>query len=236
MKKKVSAFILTGGSGVRVAATSRNKLPKQFIKIAGKPVFIHCIEIYLGLKEVDRIYLVINQKYEKKYDALLKKYRIPGKVIKVPGGATRLFSVMNAMDRIPDESGLVILQSGDCATTPRDVIKKCIKLARGKKAVSAYIPAFYTTFLYKKNILKRPLERNEIGYTCDPQVYDVPVLRKALEYARKRGIKDKPTVELVTAIKRHVFLVESPKDNMKITTESDIKAVESILKKSGDGG
>jgi 2-C-methyl-D-erythritol 4-phosphate cytidylyltransferase len=231
MKKKVSAFILTGGSGVRVAAASRNKLPKQFINIAGKPVFIHCIEIYLKLKEVDRIYLVINQKHEKKYDTLLKKYHISGKVIKVPGGRTRLFSVRNALDRVTESGGLVILQSGDCATTPARVIKKCIKLSRDKKAVSAYIPAFYTTFLYKKNILRKPLERNETGYTCDPQVYDISVLREALNYAEKRGIKDKPTVDLVTRTKHRVFLVESPKENMKITTEPDLKAVDFILRR-----
>ena len=49
-KDKVTALILTGGSGTRMQLYSE---PKQFIKIIKYPAFVHVIRKYEQIKEVD---------------------------------------------------------------------------------------------------------------------------------------------------------------------------------------
>jgi len=234
-KDRVYAVILTGGKGVRVARGSSTSLPKQFLKILGKPVFMHCLTRYLKMPEVDEVLLVMNPRYEGMYDALLRKYRLDGKVRRVKGGKTRLISAGNALEHI-EGPGIVVLQNGNSPATCEETIRKCIRLAKRKKAVTAYIPAFFTTFEIGKKGLEVPLKRGKTGYTCDPQAYDVQVLKKALDYARKRGIKESPTVELVRKTGRSVHLVESGMENVKITTRADLAAAEAVLKERSRKG
>jgi 2-C-methyl-D-erythritol 4-phosphate cytidylyltransferase len=230
-KKNIYAVILTGGSGRRFTNSSEFSLPKQFYKLLNKPLFIHSIEKYVKLKTINSVYLVINPEHEKLYDKILKKYNLFYKISKVYGGVTRLKSIINALDAI-DSPGIVVLQNGSFPATSPDLIKKCIKLALSNKAVSAYMPPFYTTFEIGENRIKTPLDRKKLGFTCDPQVFEINTIKKALAYAVKHKIYDNtPTVELVTKINQPVFLVKSSHENMKVTIEADIKALEFILKK-----
>ncbi|MFH1645776.1 MAG: 2-C-methyl-D-erythritol 4-phosphate cytidylyltransferase [Candidatus Omnitrophota bacterium] len=128
-------------------------------------------------------------------------------------------------------NGVVVIQNGDSPITPSDLINRCINAAIKKKAATAYIPAFFTTFETDKNFLKKVFDRKKTGYTCDPQAYEIKILKKALSFAMKNNIKDKPTVELVRAVGQSVFLVESDTANVKITTEQDLKRAEFVLKK-----
>ena len=231
MKKKIFAVILTGGVGDRVALTSGLKIPKQLLPILGKPLFIHCIEIYRRLEKVDRIYLVINDKFKRLYVKLLFKYGLGGKIELVRGGATRLASIMNAVDAIKETNGVVILHNGSSPATRAGLIDRCIGVASKKGAVTAYVPAFFTTFVSGKGQIRSTLKRSGLGYTCDPQVYDIGILREALRLARRRRLNDASTVELAKALGKRVYLVRSGDDNIKITTEPDLKAAEFILKK-----
>lgn len=57
----VYALVLAAGSGRRIKSSS---IPKQYIKIKEKPLFIYCLEKFLDINEIDKIFLVINQEYE----------------------------------------------------------------------------------------------------------------------------------------------------------------------------
>ena len=50
------AVVLASGKGTRVGAD----IPKQFIKVAGKPVFAYTLEAFLKHPQIDRIVLVVN--------------------------------------------------------------------------------------------------------------------------------------------------------------------------------
>ena len=48
------AVILAGGSGTRLG----NDIPKQFLKVAGKKVLEHTIEVFENAKNIDEICIV----------------------------------------------------------------------------------------------------------------------------------------------------------------------------------
>ena len=54
-KMKVAAVIAAGGTGIRMNAP----VPKQFLEIAGKPIFIHTIERISSLEEVVQIIIAL---------------------------------------------------------------------------------------------------------------------------------------------------------------------------------
>jgi 2-C-methyl-D-erythritol 4-phosphate cytidylyltransferase len=223
---KVSAVILTGGEGSRIKEAS---LPKQFIEICGKPLFLYALETYANIDEVDDICLVMNRKYVKRYKEILERCTFRKNIRQVYGGAYRQESVENALNIIT-HNGLVAIHNGVNPLTSASVIKDCIKSAHLLGAVTAYLPASHTIFSISDQGFDRILERNQLGYTCDPQVYRVDLIRAAISCARNAG-KDIPTVELIRQMGHQVSLVQSDESNIKLTTSADIAIIEYLMTK-----
>lgn len=69
------AIILASGSGSRYGSG----VPKQFIKIAGKTLLEHTVEIFEAAQNIDRVILIIPREYRKLTEEMLlygsyKKY------------------------------------------------------------------------------------------------------------------------------------------------------------------
>jgi 2-C-methyl-D-erythritol 4-phosphate cytidylyltransferase len=225
---KVSAIILTGGTGSRVKGAS---VPKQFISIAGKPLFIHVLENYENLKEVDNVCLVINQNYRNLYEKILRKYSFKKITHIVDGGKQRQESVRNGVLALPDADYIVMHNSSEPLAST-DLIRKCILTAKDKGAAVAFEPAIHTVFIKDKNRIKCSLQRESLGYTCAPMVIKGDVLRKALQRLDMKVGRQIPMIELMERNGQPVFLVESHPDNIKFTFDRDLKTIEYILKRA----
>jgi 2-C-methyl-D-erythritol 4-phosphate cytidylyltransferase len=223
---KVTAVILTGGEGQRF---KESNLPKQFIEICGKPLFLYALNTYEKIDEIDDICLVINRKYANKYEEILSKYSSRKHILRVYGGVYRQESVQSALNVIK-HNGLVAIQNGVNPLTSMAVIKGCIKSAHLHGAVTAYLPAGHTVFARSDQYLDRILDRDQLGYTCDPQVYRVDLIRAAISRAQSAG-KDIPTVTLMRQMGHEVRLVPSDESNIKLTTSADIAILEYLLVK-----
>ena len=102
-------IILASGSGSRYSSD----IPKQFIKIAGKTVLEHTIEIFEKSNNIDATILVITPDYRHIAENLLLKNNYK-KVIKLlNGGATRKESSYIGITSINDDEANVIIH--DCA-------------------------------------------------------------------------------------------------------------------------
>jgi 2-C-methyl-D-erythritol 4-phosphate cytidylyltransferase len=80
------AVILASGEGGRYGSS----VPKQFVKLNGKPIIHYVLDEYIKSSLFDKILIVIN---DLRYSYLFKNYKI--KIIK--GGATRTQSIYNAI-------------------------------------------------------------------------------------------------------------------------------------------
>lgn len=224
-KNKVTAVILTGGSGVRMKSY---EYPKQFIRLLNKPMFIHSVLTYENVSAVDEIILVINKEFESRYKRILKNYPIKKVKCTVYGGKQRHDSIINALEKI-DHNGLVLIHNGSNPCTPPATINACIKAARKHPAVTAYMPSYHTVFIKNDGKIGKNLKRNELGFCCDPQVFRADVIKKACTYAEKNSVKDIPMVELVKKIKFQVHLVSSNMFNFKVTHEGDLQCAKYII-------
>jgi 2-C-methyl-D-erythritol 4-phosphate cytidylyltransferase len=223
-KYKVTAVLLTGGEGRRFKDA---ELPKQFIEICGNPLFIYSIDTYESIAEVDEICLVINNDYKHIYENLLRRYSFNKLGPLVKGGLFRQQSVRNALELITHD-GLVVIQNGVNPMTPAHLIKGCIREAYMTGAATAYVPASHTVFEMNDQTVQHVLDRNVLGYTCDPQAYRVDVIKKALLRSKDEN-KDIPTVDLVKRIGHPVGIVRSDETNIKLTTNADLSIIRNLI-------
>ena len=102
-------IILASGTGSRYGSD----VPKQFIKIGGKTILEHTIEVFENASEIDKIIIVITPEYRHVAENILLK----NKYLKISnllnGGETRKDSSFIGINSIDDEEANVIIH--DCA-------------------------------------------------------------------------------------------------------------------------
>ncbi|MCK5580782.1 MAG: 2-C-methyl-D-erythritol 4-phosphate cytidylyltransferase [Candidatus Omnitrophica bacterium] len=222
---KIVAIILAGGRGTRIGT----EVPKQFLKVVGKSMIIHCLELYDKIKEVDEIYLSVNERFQKKCQALLGKHKIKKLIKVVPGGKVRQDTIRNAFHEITGADRIVI-QNAVSPTVSEILVGKCIKASKRNNVVTAYLPAFHTVFERYPSRIKKVLKRKSLGYACDPQVFQTRVLEDIFKKVRKGLSGDIPMLESTMRLGHKVHLVESEPENIKTTFWHDVSAIESVLR------
>ena len=81
---KTIAIIFAGGSGKRIGS----EIPKQFLKVYGKEIIIHTLELFENDSEVDEIIIACIDGWITYLKRLIKKFEIKKVVSIVPGGPT----------------------------------------------------------------------------------------------------------------------------------------------------
>lgn len=223
---KISALILTGGSGTRVQGIDS---PKQFYELLGEPVFIHSLKTYDRFESITDIYLVINQNYRQKYEDILSKYSFKKLRALVPGGSDRQISVENGLAAM-EKTDIVVLQDGANPTTRAEFIEECLEAARRHGACTGCMASQDTVVQAAQNTIESVLERHSLAYTCSPQVYKFDLLCRAMKEGKKKNLTNRPTVELVHRLNHKVALVYCKFSTVKITTHTDFLVSESILR------
>ena len=222
---KVTTVVLAAGASERI----HNKvIPKQLLKVNGKPIVCHCLDIFQCMTEVDEIVLVIIENHRKRFETLVREggYDKVRKI--VSGGEYRQDSIRNALEAI-DSCDIVIIQNAASILTPRRFVSECINKVQIYGAVSAFVPEVYSSFLFREGKVTEGVDRNTLGHVRAPQVFTYNLIREA--YNRMDAHRDVFTndVLLLRAQGISVYLVESPPENIKITTDVDIDLASLLL-------
>ena len=149
-KLKNYGIILASGTGSRYGAD----IPKQFIKIAGKTILEHTIEIFEKSSNIDETIIVITPEYRLKAEDILLKnnYKKVSKILN--GGETRKESSYIGISSIEDEQANVIIH--DCARPflTQRIIDDCVKALEKYDAIDVAIPSADTIIKIKDNIIE----------------------------------------------------------------------------------
>lgn len=89
-------LLMMGGSGTRFGAD----IPKQFVEVAGKPIFSYIIEKYATLPEVDRAVVVCHGDWVEFTHDWVEGLHLDMLVDVVEGGSCRSESVKNGLARV----------------------------------------------------------------------------------------------------------------------------------------
>ena len=230
----VYAEVLAGGKGTRMGKTD---MPKQFLKLKDKPIFIYTIEEFLKNKQVDKIILCTPKVWISHAEDEIKRYiKDNSKIVVVEGGATRQDTVLKGCEYISNNFGIKeddIIVTHD-AVRPfinQRIIDENIEYARKYGAVDTVIPATDTIVesLDGETISSIPVRSNMYqGQT--PQSFRLKDLVDVL-LSLTDDEKQVFTVACIAFVikGRKVYLVNGEISNIKVTTPFDLDLSLAIL-------
>ena len=223
----IFAGIVAGGSGTRMKSSN---VPKQFIRVLDKPIFIYTVEKFAAQKHIDEIYIGIKPEWHEVMDTLLAEYSIDTKRVKViDGGSDRNATVMNIVSAIKAahkvKKGDIILTHDAVRPFLTDkMIEDNIIGALKYSACGTYVKCVDTVVSSQDGeTVDETLDRSRLYRAQTPQSFDITLLDKyysELDEKQKSQLTD--TCSIFTAKGEKIHIVEGDAINIKITTDSDL--------------
>lgn len=216
MKKHV--IIVAGGKGLRMGGD----IPKQFVPVGGKPVLMRTLEAFHAYDSSMHLIVVLPVTQQAYWKELCDSYRftLPHEV--ADGGETRFHSVANGLAKVVGD-GWVGVHDGVRPFVSQEVISRCYDEVREKKAV---IPVIGVVETVRRLTAagSETVPRDSYKLVQTPQVFEVDLLRRAYRQPYTDAFTDDASV--VEALGEQVYLVEGNRENIKLTTPSDLRMAE----------
>ena len=217
---KAYAVIVAGGKGLRMGGD----VPKQFLPIDGKPILMHTIEAFRRAIEGIKIVLVLPAEQQDYWRKLCEEHNFHSPEMIANGGETRFHSVRNGLSLLPDNADAVVgVHDGVRPFISAETIQRCYNAAAEGKAVVPVVPVVETVrqILPDGKSVTRP--RDEYRLVQTPQTFPLALLKEAYRQPFSEAFTDDASV--VEALGKEITMVEGNRENIKITTPSDLKLI-----------
>lgn len=224
----VSVIIVAGGRGIRMGEPVR----KQYMLLHDRPILSHTVQIFTTNELCDHIILVIPpDDIEFCKTEILSRVDHAEKVKLVPGGAERQDSVFCGLEAIEEEwRGIVLIHDGVRPFVGKSQIRDLISCAKNNGACILGISAFDTLKkVDKQGRICRTVDRGGIYFAQTPQAFQYSVIKKAHDMARMQNFRGTDDAYLVEQIGHEVFVINGTRDNIKITTQEDLRLAQAII-------
>lgn len=230
-KRRNVAVILAGGIGSRLGSAT----PKQFVKVAGKMVIEHTVDVFEHHPSIDEIAIVVHPEYINMMEEIVLKnhWHKVKKILR--GGSERYHSSLSAIqayDSEPDSK--LVFHDAVRPLVSHQIIDDVIAALDKYNAVDVAVAATDTiievdnrgeciTHIPNRNLLRR-------GQT--PQAFRQSAIKQAYE----RAVKDyafRSTDDCGTVVKylpeEPVFVVQGDESNMKLTYKEDVFLLDKLF-------
>lgn len=232
--KKDYVIIVAGGKGLRMGS----EVPKQFLPVRGLPILMRTMLRFREYSPKLDIILVLPKTQQDYWKSLCHQHQFSIPYLLADGGRTRFHSVQNGLTLIPDDAeGVVGVHDGVRPFVSVDVIRRCYEEARVKKAAIPVVPVVETIRKIDNSNSEdkadscvqcsHTVPRDEYRLVQTPQCFDIQLLKAAnLQPYNNSFTDDASVVETYGAT---VTLVDGNRENIKITTQGDLKIAETLI-------
>ncbi len=214
-------IIVAGGSGRRMGGA----LPKQFMMLDNEPILARSINRMHEALPAAEIVVVLPEEHVELWKNIAARFDVARHKIAL-GGKERFHSVKNGLAALSDEVSIVGIHD---AVRPLASKKLIIKLFLEAENSTAVIPVVAPIDSYRivEGDDSRIIDRSALRMVQTPQVFQAEALRKAYEQPFSATFTDDASV--MEAAGHKVTLVEGERENIKITTPSDMLIAEAII-------
>lgn len=219
-------IILASGTGSRYGTN----VPKQFVKIAGKTILEHTINIFEKALAIDKIFIVITPEYRTMAEEILLKNNFKKVSKLLNGGDTRKESSYIGISAVEDAEANVIIH--DCARPflTQKIISDCIDALKTYDAVDVAIPSADTIIKVDgNNVIQNIPSRASLRRGQTPQCFKLSIIKKAHELAQNDSNFTDDCGLIVKYNLGEVYVVNGDVDNIKVTYPSDIFLADSLF-------
>jgi 2-C-methyl-D-erythritol 4-phosphate cytidylyltransferase len=216
------ALILAAGSGERFGAGR----PKALVELAGRPLVRWSVDLLREVAEIERIVV-----------ALPSGTEAPAGVIGVEGGAVRSESVRRALAAAGVGAGrdddLVLVHDAARPLVTVALARATIRALEADESIDGAIAAAPMTDTVKRvgddGVVRETLDRRELWAVQTPQVFRRGALERALDVPDEVLAQATDDAWLIERAGGRVGVVESTRENLKITTPHDLVVAEMLL-------
>jgi 2-C-methyl-D-erythritol 4-phosphate cytidylyltransferase len=223
------AVLLAGGMGARVGLG----IPKQLIKVAGKPVIEHTLAALDAHPLVDEIIVLMAPGHLDAVHAVIRSggYRKVTKVLE--GGETRNESTLAGLRALDEEECNVLFHEAVRPFVSARIITECFEALATYGAVDVAIPSADTIIqVTPANTIEEIPQRAMLRRGQTPQAFRSSVIRAA--YARAGESADFQATDDCSVVLRYlpdepIWVVRGDERNMKITEPIDVYIADKLF-------
>jgi 2-C-methyl-D-erythritol 4-phosphate cytidylyltransferase len=223
------AVVLAGGVGNRVGLS----IPKQLIKIAGRPIIEHTIEALNSSPVVDEILVMMAPGFLDPVRAIVANGDYDKVTAILEGAETRNGTTARALQAIGDRECNVLFHDAVRPLVSQRIIEDCVAALETYEAVDTAIPSADTIVqVTEAQEISDVLKRSELRRGQTPQGFRRSVISQAYELAAKDpdfSATDDCTVVLRYLPDVPIAVVAGDERNMKVTEPIDVYLADKLF-------
>lgn len=202
---------------------------KPFVPLAGRAVWLHSAERFLGRDDVVQVILVIAPEDREDFNFKFSSNVAILGIEVVLGGAERADSVAAALARVKPEADFICVHDAARPCLADAWIDNIFQAAEKSGAAIFAIPVTGTLKqVSADHKIEETVARERLWEAQTPQVFRRKLLLEA--YARREGFRATDEAQLVERIGHEVTVVPGSPINLKIATKEDQRLAEKALK------
>ncbi len=220
------AIIVAAGKSKRMGDVS-----KIFIPLIGKPLIYYTLKVFQNCSSIDKIIIVVQKKDFRKIEEIKKQYNFNKIKHVVEGGKERQDSVYNGFMSIKNakNSDIIIVHNGSNPLVKENEVVGCINAAKKFGAAVCCFRLKDTIKKIKNDFIEKTIDRRGIYQMQTPQAIKYDLFFEGFNYINKNKLKITDDVSVAEALGKKIKIVECSYENIKITTQDDLRIAEGIL-------
>lgn len=232
------AIILAAGVGQRMR---NGGLPKQFLKLMGKPIVIYTLEKFQECSQIDRIIVVCHNSWVDYMEKLVKQYSVDKVSAIVVGGADRQASIRNGLKILQKQEpacgqeDIVVIHDGVRPLVEESTIEENIRIAKqyGNAMTVKQVTESVVVTREEKVSFGDFKKREDTYSLTSPQTFRLEELLQVFD--RMEELQENSEMPLLDAalvyakLGKEIQLVKEQGMNLKITTPEDYYCLKAIL-------
>ena len=223
------AVVLAGGTGERVGL----RVPKQLLKVAGKPLLEHTLEVFETSPDVDEIVVLMAQGWTEDAEKIIQNagFRKVSRVVE--GGSSRDETSRVAIEAVGPGDAKVLFHDAVRPLLDHRIIADCVGALDTFEAVDVAIPSADTIIVVDDGIITDIPGRDRLRRGQTPQAFRLSTIRRAYELAAKDpnfAATDNCSVVLRYLPDVPITVVEGSERNMKVTYPIDVFLADQLFR------
>ena len=222
--RDVGVIIVAGGSGSRVGGEEL----KQFRWVAGKPMLLHSVQAFMAREDVGMVVVVLPQRYAGDPPPWLFQCDLERLLVSI-GGRSRMESVANGLDDLPDEASIVLVHDAARPLVDDATIDRVIATVRGGTSAIAALPVVDTLKeVDERGMIVRTVPRDGLWRAQTPQGFARMTLVEVHREAAAEHLEATDDAALLEHFGIPVQVVRGSERALKVTEASDFARVEAL--------
>lgn len=229
------AIILAAGVGQRMR---NGGMPKQFLKLMGKPIIIYTLEKFEESKEIDQVIVVCHGGYVEHMQNIIQLHQISKADQVIVGGNDRQSSLKRGLETVLENGGcpedVVVIHDGVRPLLNLSTIQENIRVARQYGCAVTVHPVTETVVITdtEEADIADFKKRTDTYSMTSPQTFQLGKITEAYEKTDRMEQMGMPLLDAAMVYAKaggEVHLVKEQGANIKITTPEDYYFLKAML-------